>query len=133
MSLIQTNWTEDKPYCIYKRTSPKGHVYIGQIRHKNLQKRFHLNGEGYIECPYFYNAIQKYGWDNFIHEIIVEGLIKMGANKYERQLISEYKKLSISYNISNGGDGSIGTTFNQGRVIINNGTQIKRIPSHLFK
>ena len=59
-------------YCIYKHTSPKGKSYIGIT--KNTNKRFGTNGNGYKNQPKFWNAIQKYGWENFTHEIIEDNL-----------------------------------------------------------
>ena len=55
-------------YSIYKHTSPSGKSYIGIT--KQGKKRFGKDGNGYKKQRKFYNAIQKYGWDNFKHEII---------------------------------------------------------------
>ena len=43
-------------------------VYIGQTI-QSPEERW-KNGNGYKGCYYFYNAIQKYGWDNFEHIIL---------------------------------------------------------------
>lgn len=43
--------------------------YIGQIK-QNPERRWREGGKGYVDSPKFWNAIQKYGWDNFEHEII---------------------------------------------------------------
>ena len=48
--------------------SPSKKYYIG-ITSQAVNKRW-KNGKGYKSSPYFYNAIQKYGWNNFEHNIL---------------------------------------------------------------
>ena len=55
-------------YTVYKHISPNGKQYVG-ITKQDVVKRW-ANGEGYKNCTYFYNAIQKYGWENFQHIIL---------------------------------------------------------------
>ena len=100
--MIQEQWTEEKPYCIYKHTSPSGKVYIGQTYRKNLNDRW-SNGNGYRKCDVFYAAIKKYGWDNFKHEILVQGLTKKEADEAEVAYIAMAKAMGISYNMRDGG------------------------------
>ena len=53
---------------VYRHTGPTNFVYIG-ITKQQLYKRW-SNGRGYSHGqPKFYNAIQKYGWDAFKHEV----------------------------------------------------------------
>lgn len=74
----------DKEYCIYCHTNKiNGKKYIGQTR-QELNRRFR-DGEGYKECPKFYNAIKKYGWDNFEHEVLFEHLTLEEANQKENR------------------------------------------------
>lgn len=91
-------------YTVYKHTSPSGKVYIGITKQKP-QKRF-ANGIGYKGCPRFWNAIQKYGWDQFSHEVLAEGLCKNAAEAEEIRLIKLYKsnQRNLGYNIDNGGN-----------------------------
>lgn len=94
-----------KIYCIYKHTCKEnGQVYIGQTC-QNVSKRWN-HGEGYIKSPYFYTAIQKYGWDNFLHEILEDGLTSEEANQREQYWIKYYKSniKGYGYNLTKGGD-----------------------------
>ena len=59
--------------------------YIG-ITSQSLKKRSN-KGEGYVGCTKFYNAIKKYGWDNFKHEIVATDLTKKDAEELEYELI----------------------------------------------
>lgn len=106
--LSQPNWTPEKPHCVYMHKSPSGKIYIGQTCQRLLCRRFGCNGQRYINTPIFYKAIQKYGWENFEHHIIKDGLTKDEANSLEIKLISEYKSKGASYNVTDGGEGSMG-------------------------
>ena len=94
-------------YCVYKHTSPSNKVYIG-ITSMNPKQRW-ANGKGY-RTQMFYRAIQKYGWDNFEHNILFEGLTKNEAEQKEIELIAHYKsnQKEYGYNVDNGGS-SIGS------------------------
>lgn len=59
-------------------------------------------GGGYRENTIFFRAIKKYGWDNFEHNILYEGLSNREALEIESTLIKKYKSLGVSYNISDG-------------------------------
>lgn len=61
-------------------------------------------------CPKFFNAIQKYGWENFEHIILYEHLIKLEAENIEKELIIQYDATNNKkgYNILSGGDVSKG-------------------------
>lgn len=93
-------------FTVYKHVNKvNGKVYIGQTSF-NVERRWR-NGKGY-KTGVFRKAIDKYGWDNFEHVIIKEGLTKEEANLLEISLIKEYKKLGLSYNITDGGEGAPG-------------------------
>lgn len=63
------------------------------------------NGLNYQKCPYFYNAIQKYEWDNFEHIVLIDGLNKEIADIIEKELIQKYHttKPECGYNLQSGG------------------------------
>lgn len=90
-------------YTVYKHVSPSGKQYIG-ITKQDVEKRW-SNGEGYKHCSYFYNAIQKYGWDNFEHIILYTNLSREKACEIEKNLIEELDLLNPEkgYNLKTGG------------------------------
>lgn len=103
---------KNKEYCVYKHTAPNGKVYIGQTC-KIPSSRW-SNGNGYKGNPYFWNAIQKYGWDSFKHEILYDGLTKEEADFKEIEMIAYYDSTNreYGYNISIGGSsGTSGFKF----------------------
>lgn len=91
-------------YSVYKHTSPSNKVYIGITSMSPPEKRW-KNGFGYWRNKHFYNAIQKYGWDNIKHEILFEGLSKEEAENKEMELIALYDAANKEkgYNNDNGG------------------------------
>lgn len=66
------------------------------------------NGYGYKRQPYFMNAIRKYGWDNFKHEILFIGLDKEEAERKEIELIAQCRsdEKAHGYNVEHGGNSS---------------------------
>lgn len=95
----------EKTYCVYKHTSPSGKSYIGITSMSPPSKRW-KNGKGYSHNTYFTNAINKYGWDNFKHEIIKDNLTEEEAEVLERELIEKYNTFDSNkgYNCTSGGE-----------------------------
>lgn len=96
-------------YCVYKHTnSINGKTYIG-ITSQNPTRRWDC-GRGYIKNKHFWDAIQKYGWDSFTHEILYSGLSKDDAFYLEKELISLYDSQNYrrGYNIAPGGESGPG-------------------------
>lgn len=91
-------------YCVYKHTSPTNKIYIGITSRKPAYRW--ENGKGYRHNDYFTNAIKKYGWDNFKHEILFSDLTKEEACQKEIELIKLYKSndKNFGYNLSSGGE-----------------------------
>lgn len=99
---------------LYRHTTPSGKVYIG-ITNQNPEYRWN-HGKGYMNCngP-FKSSIIKYGWDNIKHEILITNLTRTQAINWERRLIKHYKKLGISLNTTDGGEGVLGIIpYNKG-------------------
>lgn len=91
-------------YTVYiHKNKINGKVYIGQTCQKP-EKRWD-NGRGYETSPRFYNAILKYGWDNFEHIILYTNLTSEEANQKEQELIKSYNSTdeNFGYNITYGG------------------------------
>ena len=81
-----------------------GKVYIGITY--DTKYRWRGSGCAYKSNAHFWQAIQKYGWDNFDHEILFDGLTKERACELEIQLILESKssEREFGYNKSKGGE-----------------------------
>lgn len=96
---------KEKTYCVYCHTSPSNKKYVGISC--NPEKRWN-NGKGYIKNYLFWRAIEKYGWDNFQHEILYTDLTSEQAKEIEIQLIDEWQLTDpqYGYNLRAGGDGS---------------------------
>lgn len=92
--------------------------YIGITHHQNPEKRWQ-KGNGYKphgkytksgksrkpNDSRFYNAILKYGWDNFTHEILFKNLTQNEADEKEKELILQYQsyKEEFGFNQDMGG------------------------------
>lgn len=101
---MKMDMTTDTNYTIYcHRNKINNKAYIGQTSQK-LERRWR-DGEGYSHCSYFYNAIKKYGWDNFEHFIIFNNLTKEEANIKEQLLIQLFDTINpnFGYNLEIGG------------------------------
>lgn len=98
---------DDKNHSVYRHTSPSGKVYVG-ITKLTFQQRWKKDGEGYKRCKLFNRAIQKYGWNNIKHEIVLSNVSENEAYYAEKYLIRWYKMHNLSYNLTDGGEGTTG-------------------------
>lgn len=92
-------------YTAYCHTNKiNGKKYVG-ITKKKPERRWQ-NGTGYKSSPHFYNAIKKYGWHNFLHEILYTDLTKKEAEEKEVALIKEWNTTDrcYGYNCESGGN-----------------------------
>lgn len=102
---------EQKNYIVYmhiRKETDKNGIYKRYIGITGLNPKHRWNnGKGYgIKQPRFRNAIQKYGWDNFEHKILIHGLTKKQACRWEQKLIKHYNTNNIrfGYNMTEGGE-----------------------------
>ena len=93
-------------YSVYVHENKINHKrYVG-ITKQELNERWH-NGKNYKESPRFYNAIKKYGWNNFDHYTVASGLSQEEASEMEISLIRKWNLQDdqYGYNIKDGGQG----------------------------
>ena len=103
-----------KKYFVYKHIAPNNKCYIGITSKRKVEDRW-LKGLGYKRkdkngnYSHFYNAILKYGWDNFEHKVLAHGLTKEQAERWEIKLIKYYKSnySEFGYNKTYGGESNI--------------------------
>lgn len=91
-------------YTVYKHTTPSGKIYVG-ITSKPVEQRW-LNGRGYSRNEHFWNAIQKYGWENIKHDILETGLTREQAASAEIRFIALFDSANQNkgYNLTLGGE-----------------------------
>lgn len=95
----------DDNYVVYIHINKvNGKMYVG-ITSQIPEIRWGYKGMGYLHCPKMWNAIQKYGWDNFEHVIFATRLTQDEACNMERILIQQLQTTNdkFGYNIDAGG------------------------------
>ena len=105
--------------CIYyHKNKINGHMYIGQsvCNSTNVKYgRWGLHGQGYKSNKYFWNAIKKYGWENFEHGFFEDNISNDLLNEKEKYYIALYhtcRQDSLyqgGYNLTLGGENSMNT------------------------
>ena len=98
---------------IYKYTNKfNGKVYIGQTvneHQRKIEHKCHSKTRPFTQSA-FYNAIDKYGWDNFHYSVLetveAETLkeLKFKLNLLEIKYIQQYNSCNNGYNMHQGGD-----------------------------
>jgi group I intron endonuclease len=91
-------------YTVYKHTlRADGRVYVGQTC--DIKSRWRFKGCEYKDSPHFWNAINKYGWDAFEHEILADKLSKADADRLEDYYIMLYHSMNpqMGFNLKGGG------------------------------
>lgn len=119
----------DKNYCVYEHIFPNGKKYIGISC--DAEKRWR-NGKGYETQPKIARAINKYGWENVTHNIIVDGISKEQAETLERYLIAELKTIDRGYNTSTGGDCIVAYYLNDYTLAMLNYAKKNYEPNYIY-
>lgn len=91
-------------YVLYEhRNKTNGKRYIGIT--SNYKQRWNSNGKRYQSSTYFWRAINKYGWENFTHKILIRDLSREEASELEKAYIKKYKTQNdkYGYNLTEGG------------------------------
>ena len=94
---------------IYKVTNKvNGKIYIGQtVRTLEQRKWQHLDAAKHGCKTHFYNAIRKYGEDNFVFEVIDEASSIQELNALERYYIAKFNCIKEGYNMVDGGNNNV--------------------------
>lgn len=112
---------KEKTFTVYFHTNMDNNkVYVG-ITSQKIASRWGKNGKNYLEKkkdgnffqPKFAKAILKYGWEGFTHTIFAEGLSRDEACLMEMTLIALYDSVENGYNITKGGEGTIGIVISK--------------------
>lgn len=116
----------EKVYKVYKHTLPisvsgkeNDMVYIGITSRENPWSRWGVHKAHYKYNEHFSRAISKYSWENFLHEILFDGLTKEEAEQKEIELIAYYNSTNckFGYNKANGGSSNGKHTEKTKRII----------------
>lgn len=97
-------------YSVYVHTNKtNGKVYVGLTCQK-VERRW-SDGNGYKHSAYFCSAIQKHGWDGFLHVVVAAGLTREEACRLESELIAKYDATNrlCGYNSTYGGEANVPT------------------------
>ena len=83
--------------------------YVGLTK-QQPERRWGRNGQGYFKKkkgkyvqPAMVNAILKYGWNNFTHEILEKNLTQEKACEREKYYISFFETDKYGFNLKSGG------------------------------
>ena len=89
----------NKNYIVYAHINKEnGKAYIG-ITCRPTSICWGKDGKGYKEQSKFYNAILKYGWENFIHIELANNLSQDEALELETYYIQHYNSIENGYNV----------------------------------
>lgn len=102
-------------FCVYMHTNQINNKrYVG-ITNQKPSYRWRTDGSGY-KHQMFGRAIDKYGWENFSHELLAIDVSKEEACKFEQKYIEKYKTTNpkFGYNLSLGGEAGAFGVYNRG-------------------
>ena len=98
-------------YCVYVHTNVVNKKrYVG-ITKRDPAERWGKDGSGYTKGR-FANAIKKYGWSGFTHEILADCVTREEASYIEISLISTLRTMEPEdgYNMTAGGETLVGAS-----------------------
>ena len=101
-------------YIIVNRVN--GKFYIGKTKNKNLQQYWRCQKRDIFGVkpsqtskPHLYNAVRRYGWENFSIQPLITGLLtEEELLLREKEAIEKTGAQVVGYNICAGGRGAIG-------------------------
>lgn len=94
---------------IYKVTSPSNKIYIGiTTKSLDIRKKEHLKSSRHWKQITLYKAFNKYGFENFIWEVIDTAEDLNQLREKEKFYIQKYDSFNNGYNSTLGGDGIFG-------------------------
>ena len=102
---IAKNKLNQEIYSLYVHIFPNNKVYVGITKYIP-EYRWGKNGNGYQD-QVVWRAIQKYGWENIEHKILLETTDKNFVEQEERRYITEIyhsNDAEFGYNIDLGGN-----------------------------
>lgn len=106
---------------VYKATFPNGKSYIGITIHTLKQRMRSHKCSAFTKKTncLFHKALRKYGWENIVWEVLFEtsNVIQL-QNKEQEYIKQNNTLLPNGYNMTLGGEGSLGRTpWNKGLKI----------------
>lgn len=113
-----------KKYKVYMHVFPNNKAYVG-ITAQKVNRRWN-NGKGYKNNVYMTDAINKYGWENIKHLVLVDNLNREEAEQKEIEFINKFKanRREYGYNILDGGNVSKGVNEETRKKMSNNSKRL---------
>lgn len=92
-----------RTWTVYRHITPNGKQYFG-LTSTDVEIRWGKNGYNYRN-QLFGRAINKYGWDNIIHEVIIQGDCNEMIESFEELCIHQFDTTNPEkgYNVHTGG------------------------------
>lgn len=101
---VECHSYNERHWSVYCHTNKINNKKYYGITGRKPESRWGLEGNHYKGQP-FYNAILKYGWDSFRHDVIATNLTQLEAEQMEIDLIRDNKTMdrNYGYNAASGG------------------------------
>lgn len=85
----------ERPYSVYKHTFPDGSYYYGITRQEPKERWGY--GHGYLGQR-VHDAIDEFGWDSVVSDVLVSGLTEEEAKIVETCLITSTRSTEFGHN-----------------------------------